>query len=754
MGSLFQDLSKLRTGAKKAISIVALLWFLIFLGFFVIRGRATGYSSEHGWEYYHKDEAIAFEIVTYVAIACLYILAPSRLAEKLVSVVFLGALFLIVLFASISNGAIKLELVFAANIVALSLYCIWKLYSIVLPLLHDYWIREVHLIAQPWLQYLLAIAPAWEEDEEGTTGHIQDLPRELVRAMTKDFQSMVGEGATNMADLEDPPRPGSIFLQAGCFDKDQSPRAKKAILHASIVAFLWFHIFFGFFVIHQRRWYSYGWRGGDWVDSNYDGAVAFEIVTYGAIACLYILAPSRRTEKLVSVVFLGTLFLIVLFVSISNEGIKLEFVFAANIVALSLYCIWKLYPVVLPWLHDYWIREVYPVAQPWLQYLPAISPAWEEEETATERLLPRHQTAAAFRIQDLPREFSYGEVRAMTQDFRTMVGEGGFAQVFRGLLDDGSTAVAVKRITVTGDGAVGGEDDFLREISIVANVHHRSLVRLLGYCLPRRAGGSSRYLVYPFFENGSLDSWLFHGGDERRRLLPWPARRCIAVDVAKALAYLHHECRQQILHLDIKPGNILLDADLRAYVSDFGISMSVTRDLSWVDTRGRGTPGYMAPEMMINALSTKSDVFSYGMTLLELVGGRRNFDPPSSTNDSSATPDLARDFFPYVVREKMARGELMEAVDSAMTLVDQEEVEAVVKVALCCIESRWDMRPSMLTVVDMLEGRVAADLPSESRRLMSSVNFSGPLSLYLTHGRAQHSRALCGLLCSLGVGYY
>ncbi|XP_066374527.1 probable receptor-like protein kinase At5g20050 [Miscanthus floridulus] len=159
-----------------------------------------------------------------------------------------------------------------------------------------------------------------------------------------------------------------------------------------------------------------------------------------------------------------------------------------------------------------------------------------------------------------------------------MVGQGGFAQVFRGVLldDDGTgtgTAVAVKRITTTGGGggggdhppAIAGDDDFLREIFIVSNVRHRSLVRLLGYCLPREGLGSSssRYLVYPFFDNGSLDSWLFHGTQERRRLLPWPARRCIAVDVAKALAYLHHECWQQILHLDIKPGNILLDGDLR-----------------------------------------------------------------------------------------------------------------------------------------------------------------------------------------------
>lgn len=173
------------------------------------------------------------------------------------------------------------------------------------------------------------------------------------------------------------------------------------------------------------------------------------------------------------------------------------------------------------------------------------------------------------------------------------------------------------------------------------------------------------------------------------------------MDVARALAYLHHECRLQILHLDIKPGNILLDGDLRAHVSDFGISVSVARDpaatTTVVDTRGRGTFGYMAPEMLVNAVSAKSDVFSYGMALLELVGGRRNFEPSAA----QATPDLTRDFYPCVVREKLVRGELMEAVDAAMPLVDEAEVEAVVKVALCCIQHHRDMRPTMLTVVDM-----------------------------------------------------
>ncbi|KAF8675881.1 hypothetical protein HU200_047375 [Digitaria exilis] len=306
----------------------------------------------------------------------------------------------------------------------------------------------------------------------------------------------------------------------------------------------------------------------------------------------------------------------------------------------------------------------------------------------------------------------------MTGDLGAMVGRGGSGEVFRGLLDDGAP-VAVKRIAT-----VAGEAEFIREVSVVASVHHRSLVRLLGYCFVRRGGSSHThsqyYLVYPFFENGSLDWWLFNGGEERRRLLPWPTRRRIAVDVARALAYLHHKCHRQILHLDVKPANILLDGGLRAHVSDFGVSMSIAQDLTSVDTRGRGTPGYMAPEISMNKLSAMSDVYSYGMTILELVTGRRSYE--SGKGSSETTPGLfARD-----VREKMARGALMEVVDVAMARVDEREVEALVKVAFCCVQHRRDIRPSMLTVVDILEGRVTVDLPVETR--VSVVHFVEPHS--------------------------
>jgi len=288
--------------------------------------------------------------------------------------------------------------------------------------------------------------------------------------------------------------------------------------------------------------------------------------------------------------------------------------------AISTYSIWKLYTLLRRWF-DALDGDGVPV--------PSREPACQEEAL----LQLHHQTPC--HIHEVLREFSSDEIEAMTQDFGSMIGRGGSAQVFRGSLYDG-TPVAVKRINIDSGHTVAGEEDFRRELSIIASVHHRSLVRLLGYCLQH--GGGGLYLVYPFFENGSLDKWLFHRTEEQRRLMTWPKRFCTAVDVARALAYLHNECHRRILHLDVKPGNILLDGDLRAHVSDFGVSLSITRGLnSVINTRGRGTLGYMAPEMLVNSVSDRSDVFSYGKTLFELVGGRPNYvaPPVPSADDAS-----------------------------------------------------------------------------------------------------------------------
>jgi Protein kinase domain len=183
-------------------------------------------------------------------------------------------------------------------------------------------------------------------------------------------------------------------------------------------------------------------------------------------------------------------------------------------------------------------------------------------------------------LTELPTRFTFKDINEATRNFRTPIGQGAFSTVFKGTLQDG-TIVAVKQIK----GQPGLEDDFNNEITIIGSIQHINLVHLLGYCLTRRG---EKFLVYPFFENGSLDTWLF-AVEEKRRHLTWALRYQIAVDVAKALAYLHHDCRHQILHLDIKPANILLGGRFRAILSDFGISKSMSREESSMITRARGT---------------------------------------------------------------------------------------------------------------------------------------------------------------------
>jgi Protein kinase domain len=180
----------------------------------------------------------------------------------------------------------------------------------------------------------------------------------------------------------------------------------------------------------------------------------------------------------------------------------------------------------------------------------------------------------------LPTRFTLENLLKATKNFQFPIGEGGSSTVYKGILSDGSD-VAVKRIK----GQTSEEDEFKTEISILASLQHFNLVHLLGYCLTTRG---EKYLVYPFFENGSLDSWIF-SVEEKRCHLTWKVRYQIAVDVAKALSYLHHDCRHQILHLDVKPANILLDGGFRAKLSDFGISRTMGRGDRTIMTRSRGT---------------------------------------------------------------------------------------------------------------------------------------------------------------------
>jgi Protein kinase domain len=185
-----------------------------------------------------------------------------------------------------------------------------------------------------------------------------------------------------------------------------------------------------------------------------------------------------------------------------------------------------------------------------------------------------------YEMTGLPTRFTIKELERATENFQAPIGEGASGAVFKGSLADG-TVVAVKRIKWQPN----GENEFRTEMAIIASRQHVNLVRLLGFCLSTRG---DRYLVYPFLENGSLDAWIFTD-DIKRSHLTWAIRFRIAIDVAKALAYLHHECHHRILHLDIKPANILLDGKFRALLSDFGISKLIGKDETSVMTRARGT---------------------------------------------------------------------------------------------------------------------------------------------------------------------
>lgn len=195
----------------------------------------------------------------------------------------------------------------------------------------------------------------------------------------------------------------------------------------------------------------------------------------------------------------------------------------------------------------------------------------------------------------------------------------------------------------------------------------------------------------------------------------------VAVDVARALAYLHHDCRSRILHLDVKPENILLDENYGAVVGDFGLSKLMGKDESRVLTTIRGTRGYLAPEWLLeHGISEKSDIYSYGMVLLEMMGGRRNV---TFVEDGRRAGSHRKwHYFPKIVNEKMREGRVMEVLDPRLRdedgAVDEREVKRLAYVALWCIQERARLRPTMAQVLEMLEGRVVVEEPPDTQMVI------------------------------------
>lgn len=278
-----------------------------------------------------------------------------------------------------------------------------------------------------------------------------------------------------------------------------------------------------------------------------------------------------------------------------------------------------------------------------------------------------------------------------------LLGQGGFGYVHKGVLPNGKE-VAVKQLKA---GSGQGEREFHAEVETISRVHHKHLVSLVGYCIT----GSKRLLVYEFVPNNNLE---FHLHGKGRPPMDWPTRLKVALGAAKGFAYLHEDCHPKIIHRDIKASNILLDFNFEAMVADFGLAKFTSEVETHVSTRVMGTFGYLAPEYASSGkLTDKSDVFSFGVMLLELITGRRPVDSSFVYTDDSLV-DWAR---PLLTRA-MDDGNFDSLVDPRLQKdYNQKEMSRMVACAAACVRHSAKRRPRMSQVVRALEGDVSlADL--------------------------------------------
>ncbi|XP_047968809.1 LEAF RUST 10 DISEASE-RESISTANCE LOCUS RECEPTOR-LIKE PROTEIN KINASE-like 2.1 isoform X2 [Salvia hispanica] len=291
-----------------------------------------------------------------------------------------------------------------------------------------------------------------------------------------------------------------------------------------------------------------------------------------------------------------------------------------------------------------------------------------------------------------PIRYSYSDIKRMTRGFQEKLGEGGYGCVYKGKLRSGHH-VAVKMLGKSG----GNGQDFINEISTIGRVHHVNVVQLIGYC----AQGSKRGLVFDFMPNGSLEKYLFNR--EKMNYLNWNTKFDIAVGIAQGIEYLHRGCDIQILHFDIKPHNILLDQNFIPKISDFGLAKLYSAEKKVVTlTAARGTIGYVAPELInrgIGGVSSKADVYSFGMLLMEMVGLNRVMK--ENKDDSTK-------YFPNWIYDHIKQGREIEIerVEENSGNDENERVRKITIVALWCIQMNPDDRPSMNQVLQMLEGDV------------------------------------------------
>ncbi|KAK4736497.1 hypothetical protein R3W88_000194 [Solanum pinnatisectum] len=280
--------------------------------------------------------------------------------------------------------------------------------------------------------------------------------------------------------------------------------------------------------------------------------------------------------------------------------------------------------------------------------------------------------------------FTYKELVEATKDFKEELGRGAFGIVYKGVMPIGSrNVVAIKKLDRVAHEA---EKEFITEVNVISQTHHKNLVRLLGYCNE----GAHRLLVYEYMSNGTLASFIF--GDLKPT---WSQRTNIAMGVARGLAYLHEECSTQIIHCDIKPQNILLDDHHVARISDFGLSKLMMINQSRTLTNIRGTRGYVAPEWFRNSQVTVK---------VDIITCRKNYENEKSYGPEAILTDWVLDC--------LQEGKLEALVQSEFeALNDKKQLERFVMVGVWCIQEDLSMRPTMRKVCQMLEGSVEVTIP-------------------------------------------
>ncbi|XP_047978956.1 putative receptor protein kinase ZmPK1 [Salvia hispanica] len=280
------------------------------------------------------------------------------------------------------------------------------------------------------------------------------------------------------------------------------------------------------------------------------------------------------------------------------------------------------------------------------------------------------------------REYTYSELKKATKNFTEELGRGGSGAVYKGVLSD-DRVVAVKKL---GD-VFQAQEEYFAEISTIGKINHMNLVRIWGFCSQRR----HRLLVYEYLDNLSLDRHVFGSS-----FLSWKQRYTVALGTAKGLAYLHHECLEWVIHCDVKPENILLDSDFQPKIADFGLAKLLQREGDGLEfTRIRGTKGYMAPEWALSLpITSKVDVFGYGVVVLEMVRGVRLCNWGEEEGDGGG---------PVSSFVRRWRGEVEGVVDGRLGgRFGQRQAAALIQVGVACVEEDRNKRPSMATVVESL----------------------------------------------------